>query len=94
MGVSILVLLESGLGADGIGAVDGGVAGFNPCSAGIRSGRFPSGYLPHFPHEFQSLFCWNQVWEFFLKDRKKTKTASFNPCSAGIRSGSGELLLQ
>ena len=39
---------------------------FNPCSAGIRSGRLNQGKMPNLTTKFQSLFCWNQVWELLL----------------------------
>ena len=62
--VSILVLLESGLGVFCQGLSRTARSGFNPCSAGIRSGSFVLRIRVQVRFKFQSLFCWNQVWEF------------------------------
>ena len=61
--VSILVLLESGLGAGVSYSIPAAPARFNPCSAGIRSGRQMEAEIIYKLSQFQSLFCWNQVWE-------------------------------
>ena len=62
--VSILVLLEIGLGASLLPFKPSRNFSFNPCFVGNRSGRElglekEEGFL-----EFQSLFCWKSVWEF------------------------------
>ena len=65
--VSILVLLESGLGAVTVTSSPLKMFCFNPCSAGIRSGSALKGSFDRVPCRFQSLFCWNQVWETFFQ---------------------------
>ncbi len=63
--VSILVLLDAGLG-DRIAIIEGATGNcFNPCFVGCWSGSFFSQYEKYFIFAFQSLFCWMLVWELF-----------------------------
>ena len=86
--VSILVLLEIGLGVHIFFLMINKTNGFNPCFVGNRSGS-PQAFLKALMSiSFQSLFCWKSVWEsapLFIMHIIKD---SFNPCFVGNRSGS------
>ena len=63
MRVSILVLLEIGLGAQTGQTQSAATHCFNPCFVGNRSGSVTGKLFYNASGEFQSLFCWKSVWE-------------------------------
>ena len=64
--VSILVLLEIGLGVYPNASELVPSSSFNPCFVGNRSGRLNTGVTNVNAKRFQSLFCWKSVWELLI----------------------------
>ena len=85
--VSILVLLEIGLGEKCRRIENFPDIRFNPCFVGNRSGSWWINDSALSCHLFQSLFCWKSVWESLKGEVMVRIGVCFNPCFVGNRSG-------